>query len=86
MNANYALLCYYAASSGNFVPTFRDILPLCGVVETMTDENIMIIYYLFGIWGAECHDILHAGRRFLTVNFFCPRSALCGLSYTYLQV
>jgi len=43
INANCVLLCYYAASSGNFLPTFRDSHPLQGVVETMTDENIMII-------------------------------------------
>jgi len=49
MNANCTLLYYYAASSGNFLPTFRDSLPLQDVVETTTDENIMIVYYLVGI-------------------------------------
>ena len=49
MNANCSLLYDYAESSGNFLPTFRESLPLQGIVETTTDESIMIVYYLVGM-------------------------------------
>ena len=49
MNENCALLGYYTASRGNFLPTFRDSFPLQGVVETTTDESVMINYYLVGM-------------------------------------
>jgi hypothetical protein len=47
-NENCALLVYYAASSGNFLQTFRDNLSVPSSVVEKTEENCsLLLFFLF---------------------------------------
>ena len=59
INENCALLGYYAASSGNFLPTFRDnlLVPSSGVKKTRSLR--MELVGCPKTWASNYHYLLH---------------------------